>query len=64
MVKLTNFEFVTLKVTRGKFAKLVEFAKTLRLTLNRMMRMSKDMIEDQIPRIYEMFVIGKSGRFG
>ena len=59
-----DLEFVTLKVTRGKFAKLVEFAKTLRLTLNRMLRMSKDMIEDQITHTYGIFVIGKCGKFG
>ena len=42
----------------------VEFAKTLRLTLNRMMRMSKDMIVNQITHTYGMFVIGKCGKFG
>ena len=42
----------------------MEFAKTLRLTLNRMMRMSKDMIEDQITHTYGIFVIGKCGKFG
>ena len=60
----SDLKFVTFKVTRGKFAKFVEFAKTLRLTLNRMMRMSKDMIEDQITHTYGIFVISKCGKFG
>ena len=54
-----DLEFVTLKVTRGKIRETCGICENS----NRMMRMSKEIIEDQVTHVYGMFAVRKCGKF-